>query len=124
MGSCFVLVGIATGAFFTYRIFQGITSARWPFSIAELESADLKEVVYNGRDAGGGVDSASALVVNFKYSYSVANRKFDGSRVTFSDGINKTSAALKKLQKKYQGKSQVRIYYNPQNPNQCVLIPG
>jgi len=124
MGSCFVLVGVATGVFFVYRIYQGVTSSQWPFVVGELESTDLKEVIFEGRDIGGGVDSASAWVVNFRYSYSVADRKYDGSRVTYSDGINKTSRALHKLQGKYQGKSLIQVYYNPKNPKQSVLVPG
>jgi hypothetical protein len=124
IGSCFVLVGISTGAFFCYRIFQGATSTRWTFVIGELESTDLKEVIYKGRDAGGGPDEASAWVVNFKYSYTVADRKYNGSRVTYSDGINKTMRALRKLQDKYQGKPQIQVYYNPKNSDQSVLVPG
>ncbi len=124
IGSCFIFVGFATGIFFCYRIFQGTTSTRWPFVIGELESAELKEVIYKGRDAGGGADEASAWVVNFRYRYTVANRKYDGSRVTYSDGINKTMRALRKLQDKYQGKSQIQVYYNLKNPKQSVLVPG
>ena len=124
MGSCFVLVGVSTGVFFCYRIFQGTISNRWPFVIGELESTDLEEAIYKGRDAGGGADEASAWVANFKYRYTVADRKYDGSRVTYSDGINKTMRALRKLQDKYQRKSQIKVYYNPKNPNQSVLAPG
>jgi hypothetical protein len=124
IGSCFVLVGVSTGAFFCYRIFQATTSTGWPFVIGELESTELKEVVYRGRDAGGGPDEASAWVVNFKYSYAVGNKKHRGSRVTYSDGINKTMRALHKLQDKYQGKSQIQVYYNPKNSNQSALVPG
>ena len=124
IGSCFVLVGVATSVFFIYRIFQGVTSSQWPFVFGELESTDLKEVIYEGRDSDGTVDLASARVVNFRYSYSVSDRKYDGSRVTYSDGINKTSRALRKLQKKYQGKSLIQVYYNPENPDESVLVPG
>jgi hypothetical protein len=124
MGTCFVLVGVLTGAFFTYRIFQGFTSARWPFVVGELESTDLKEVIYKGRDSRGGADEASAWVVDFRYSYSVSGKKYDGSRVTYSDGINKTARALKRLQGKYKGKSQIQVFFNPKNPDQSVLVPG
>jgi len=62
--------------------------------------------------------------VNFRYHYSVADRKYDGSRVTYSDGINKTMRALRKLQEKYQGKSLMKVYYNPTDPKQSVLVPG
>jgi hypothetical protein len=124
VGSCFVLVGVVTATFFVYRIFQGVASSQWPFVIGELESTDLKEIIYKGRDNYGTADQASAWVVNFRYSYSVLDKKYDGSRVTYSDGINKTSRALHRLQKKYQGKSLIQVYYNPKNPNESVLIPG
>ena len=124
IGTCFVLVGIATGGFFVYRIYQAVSSNRWPFVIGELESTDLKEVVYRGREVDGTVDSASAWVVNFRYSYRVADRDYAGSRVTYSDGINKTARALRRLQDRYRGKSSVQVYYNPANPRQSVLVPG
>ncbi len=124
VGSCFILVGVLTGIFFCYRIFQATTSTGWPFVIGELESSELKEVIYRGREADGRPDEASAWVVNFKYSYQIAGKEYHGSRVTYSDGINKTRRALRKLQDKYQGKSQIQIYYNPKNPNQSVLVPG
>lgn len=124
VGNCFVLVGVSTAAFFCYRIYQGTVSTRWPFVIGELESANLREAVYRGREFGGGPDAASAWVVGFKYSYTVADKKYAGSRVTYSDGINKTMRALRKLQDKYRGKSQMLVYYNPKNPGQSVLVPG
>jgi len=124
IGSCFVLVGITTGGFFIFRIYQAIASNRWPFTIAELESTDLKQVIFRGTNVDGTSGQASALVVNFSYGYSVGNHKYYGSRVTFSDGINKTRGALNRLQKRYLGKSQVQVYYNPNNPPKSVLVPG
>jgi Protein of unknown function (DUF3592) len=124
IGSCFVLVGVATGAFFFYRISQAISSTRWPSVVGELESAEMKEVIYRGRQAHGGPDEASAWVVNFRYAYTVADKQYDGSRVTYSDGINKTMRALHRLEKKYKGESLIQVYYNPRNPKQSVLVPG
>jgi hypothetical protein len=124
IGSCFVLVGVATGVFFIYRIFQGVTSSQWPFVMGELESTELKEVIYEGRDSDSTADLASTWVVNFEYSYSVSDKKYDGSRITYSDGINKTSRALRSLQKKYQRKSVIQVYYNPKNPDESILVPG
>ena len=124
IGTCFVLVGVATASFFVYRIYQGLASNQWPFVIGELKSTDLREMVYRGRELDGSADTASAWVVDFRYSYSVADRKYEGSRVTYSDGINKPSRALRKLQEKYSGKSLIQVYYNPANPGQSVLVPG
>lgn len=124
IGSIFILIGLSTGAFFCFRIFQAVTSNHWPFVIGELESSELKEVVFRGRQLDGGADEASARVVNFRYRYTVADREYQGKRVTYSDGVNKTARALRKLQDRYQGQSLVRVYYNPKNPDQSLLVPG
>ena len=124
IGSCFILVGAALTVFFGYRILQASRSLRWPYVIGELESSDLKEVVYRGREVGGGADEAAAWVVNFSYRYRVADVDYTGKRVTYSDAVNKTMGALRRLQDRYQGKSQILVYYNPKNPRQSVLVPG
>ena len=124
LGSCFVLVGVLTGAFFCYRIYLAGSSQRWPFVLGDLESADLREAVYRGREVGGGADQASAWRVDFKYSYTVADTKYQGTRVTFSDSVNKTMRSLRALQNHYRGRSQVKVYYNPKNPAQSLLLPG
>jgi hypothetical protein len=124
VGSAFIFFGVAISTFFFYRIYQAFASTRWPSVVGELDSAELKEVVYRGNAPHGGPDEASAWVVNFQYHYTVADKKYDGKRVTYSDGINKTMRALRKLRNKYQGKSTIQVYYNPNNPRQSVLVPG
>lgn len=124
MAACFVLVGLLTGVFFFVRIVQAANSKSWPWVIGELESNELRDVVYRGRDSDGGADLASARVVNFRYRYRVKNEDYLGTRVTFSDSVNKTGGALKQLQDRYQGKSQIKVFYRPDRPRQSVLVPG
>ncbi len=124
MASCFIVVGLATGAFFCVRLTQAAKSKSWPWVIGELESAALRDVVYHGREVDGSADQASARVVDFRYRYRVKNEDYLGSRVTFSDSVNKTSGTLQKLQDQYQGKSQIKVFYRPDQPQQSVLLPG
>ncbi len=81
-------------------------------------------MVYHGRELDGSADQASARVVDFRYRYRVKGEDYLGSRVTFSDSINKTAGELKKLQERYQGKSQIQVFYRPGRPQQSVLVPG
>jgi len=124
MGSCFILVGIATATFFLLKISRAAKSTKWPWVFGDLDSTDLRQVVYRGRDSDGTSDGASAVVVNFKYRYSVKGIDYNGKRVTYSDGINKTVGSLKKLQERYRGKSQIQVYYDPERPGESVLVPG
>lgn len=122
VGCGFIFFGLAISAFFLFKIFRALTSTKWPYVFGDLDSTDLKLVVYTGRDHGA--DNASALVVDFKYRYSVEGVDYKGSRVTYSDVVNKTVGSLKKLQKKYRGKNQIQVYYDPERPGESVLIPG
>lgn len=123
-GTAFIVIGVVTALLLLVKIRKASASKRWPHVYGELESTDLKKVIYEGGEIGGGTDSASALVVNFRYHYTVDGTRYSGSRVTFSDGINKPVSALKKLQQKYRGKIQILVYYNPDKPDESVLIPG
>jgi len=123
-GSVFIAVGVLVGTFFIYRIYQAHSSTRWPSALGKLESIALRETVFRGIDSDGSPDLASALVTNFKYSYIVAGKEYHGTRVTYSDGVNKTVGSLRKLQKRYKGKSQIQVYYNPQKYDQSLLVPG
>ena len=111
VGCCFILFGMVISAFLLLKISEALTSKKWPNVFGELDSADLGMVVYRGRDSSG-ADEASALVVDFTYRYSVEGIDYQGSRVTYSDGINKTVGSLKRLQEKYRGKSQIQVYYD------------
>ena len=124
MGTIFILLGVLTGAFFCFRIVQAGSSKQWPWVVGELQSAALKDVLYEGREVGGGADLASARVVDFRYRYRVNGQQYDNKRVTFSDAVNKTSGSLNKLQQAYQGKSQIKVYYHPAKPELSVLVPG
>lgn len=124
IGSVFLLVGVATAALFLFKIKKAVASTKWPSVYGELESSELRKVVYQGVVSDGVSDQASALVTDFRYRYTVDGESFVGSRVSFSDGVNKTTRSLKKLQQRYQAQDNVSVYYNPRNPGDSVLVPG
>ncbi len=124
IGSGFILVGILITVYLVYRLRQAFSSHLWPGVVGDLDSADLRRVVYRGKEVNGTLDQASADIVSFAYHYQVHGQTYRGTRVTFSDAINKTSSSLKKIQAMHQGKDQIVVYYNPKNPDQSVLIPG
>mgnify|MGYP000229217956 FL=1 len=118
-GSIFVFIGLLSASFFFYRIYQAAASRFWPVAVGELLSSDIKESIFHSREG-----NRFSMVLDFKYHYSVDNNQISGTRVTYTDGINKSLRAKKKLKKKFEGKKRVKVYYNPKNPHQSVLIPG
>ena len=125
IGSVFILVGVGVGIILFAKLFRAIRSKTWPTAEGKLESSDLRTVVYIGAsENGGGWDSAKAIVTDFRYTDTVDGKTYTGKRVTFSDFANKTGFSLKKLQETYRGQSNIRVHYNPNDPEQSVLIPG
>ena len=124
VASGFILVGVISAGFLLVNIRRARASQRWPKVSGELESDALRRVVYRGTDSNGTADQASALLVDFRYRYSVHGKEYHGHRVSFSDGINKTSGALKQLQQRFRNKPMIRVYYNPADPADSVLVPG
>ncbi len=124
IGGVFILLGVLITLYLIARLRQALSSHRWPSVVGDLDSAELKNVIYRGKEVNGTAEQASADMVNFKYHYQIHGKLYEGTRVTFSDAINKTSGSLKKIKAMYQGKNQIVIYYNPKSPDQSVLIPG
>lgn len=124
IGMGFCLVGLATLTFFIHRLRKARRSRHWPVVRGRLEQAGLRQVFYNGREADGSADMASALVVDFRYRYEVDGTVYQGSRVTFSDHVSKPAGSLRKLQAKFQVGQTVSVYYNPDDPSDSVLLPG
>lgn len=125
IGGVFVGVGIFVTFMLLFKAFKAANSRNWPTTAGELESTDLRVVIFRGGiKENAGPDSAKALITDFRYRYEIKGRSYMGSRVTFSDFVNKTEYSLKKLQHLYEGKSEIRVHYNPSRPSESVLIPG
>ena len=124
IGGAFIGVGFLVFILLLKALLKAKVSRLWPMVTGELLDADLKLAVYKGVDSDGTTDQASALNVDFTYSYRVKGQQYTGRRVTFSDRVNKTPGSLKKLLKRYQGKSSIVVYYNPEKPQESVLVPG
>ncbi len=124
IAGCFVSVGIATAIIFISKARKAFASRYWPSTHGELLSNQTRLVVYDGREPDGGADLASALVTDFRYTYCVKGRRYHGKRVTFSDHVNKFTSSVRTLQNKFADKETIEVYYNPENPEESVLVPG
>jgi hypothetical protein len=114
----FVVVGIAF-AFFGYNSYQkGMASKNWPVangSVIQSKIEKRTETTGSGNRRRKVVRSHPVV----KYTYSVGNRDYQSSRITFGQSKD----AYKTVARYPKGKS-VQVYYDPENPAQAVLEPG
>lgn len=124
VGAAFIAMGVLVAFILLRKVSRAMQSKRWPGVMGEILSAGTKRVEFSGVQERGGRDSAAAAVVDFRYRYVVDGEAYEGTRVTFSDFVNKTSGSLEKLQAQFARAGAVTVYYNPADPADGVLVPG
>lgn len=58
------------------------------------------------------------------YSYAINGKSYEGSLLTEPALSFSTEKEAQEITNQYPNKSQVQVYYNPQNPEQAYLIRG
>ncbi len=119
-GLLFVVFGAAF-AFFGYRSYQlGTQSKAWPVAKGAVIQS---EVVKSTRTTGTGTNRRKVVehVPIVAYAYNVDRQSYRSSRITFG-ASNKLNA--RKTVARYPKGKQIKVFYNPQKPDQAVLEPG
>ena len=69
------------------------------------------------------------LRFNLRYDYSVDNKTYTGTQLTFSDSMdypknNRSRQTLEKLVAEYPAGKTVEVYFNPDDPGKSFLTKG
>ncbi len=98
-------------------ITEALASRRWPHVIGHVESA----FVDPGFSVGASKANPPARAV-VRYAYSVSDTQFHGQRLDF--GRRQHNLDPDTLATRYPAHSQVRVYFDPRDPERSVLTPG
>lgn len=113
-GGIFVMLGIFVILTFLRARRETRASESWPGTIGKITRAWLEERRVN--------KGAVRYALNVEYAYSVYGKAFTGRQITFrGPPIYTHSAANKALAARYQMGEEVQVFYDPQNPETCVL---
>jgi hypothetical protein len=91
---------------------SGVNAERWPTT----EGRVLESYVVHG----GGGDLFDTMTPIINYEYHVAGKKYVASTVQIGDYLPWAAARVKA----YPQTRQVRVYYDPKNPQRAVLDPA
>ncbi len=97
---------------------QAKKASQWPTTTATVLESDLTEEP--GRNAVGNINLAYLLTV--KYEFEVARKTYTGKRVTYGIPAFNYIEGSNYLEG-YQPGKKITVYYNPENPADCVLAP-
>jgi hypothetical protein len=68
--------------------------------------------------------STGMYQVDIRYSYTVGNTPYEGSRISLADSASSNLGETYHLAEKYRTAGQVTVYYDTQNPASAILDPG
>lgn len=93
------------------------TSESWPTSTGVITYSDVNQTVDDG---------TTMYSAEINYQFNVENKSFTGNKISLASGGTSTSSLreIKKDLQKYPIGKEVTVYYDPELPNNAVLIPG
>ena len=92
-------------------------SETWPTTTGIITNSDIRQSESDG-------NKMYAAVIN--YDFTVDNKPYSGDRITLTSGNSSTSSIkeVKKELQAYPTGANVKVYYDPELPNNAVLEPG
>lgn len=117
--------GLAVLAIVVSSLREAAAMKNWPIAQGRVLSAKVEEYRESiSRGTGGPRDRMTLYRPVLLYEYEVAGKRFRGSRITQSPGLNRgVPEFAEKLVERYPSGSAVMVRYNPKRPDESVLEP-
>lgn len=113
----FLLIGVIGLAIFLFgwlQVRKSNASAAWPTVPGVIAGASI-------RQDESGDDEGASLGIHLDYRFQVGGRNYAGNRIRFDETRYDTTKKAQTELAKYPVGMQVQVYYDPQNPANCVL---
>ena len=117
--------GLAVLAIVVSSLREAAAMKRWPVAEGRVLSAKVEKYRQSvSRGTGGARDRMTLYRPVLLYEYEVAGKRFRGSRVAQSPGLDRgVPEFAQKLVDRYPVGSAVTVLYNPKRPDESVLEP-
>jgi hypothetical protein len=125
MDKNFAWIFVAIGLWFLVKFALNMGKANRAMNWPTVEGRVTESLVSTHRsrrsDSGARTNLYGALV---RYSYMVKGVEYSGERVTFADTHNSDRSKAEAILARYAIGAAVRVYYNPEDPQNALLEPG
>ena len=111
----------AVGLFFSGRdLVRSRSSNSWPTTQGEVVYSSLEQSMSTDSDGDRSVTYGAKIV----YNYQVDGQQLTGDRRVFSESRSSSARRAQEIANRYPVGATVTVYYDPNNPQVCVLEPG
>lgn len=116
-GLIFLCAGLGIAGNGLYEITQATASQDWPTT----EATVTHSVIDENYDSDNGGYSYRA---NVSYQYAVNDIRYTSRRIKFGEVGTGDPSNARYFTDRFPVNQQVRVYYDPSNPGNAVLMPG
>jgi hypothetical protein len=108
-------IGIAIFLLGFFQLRKSRAAASWPTALGTIQKAEMQV------DRDTDPESTATLVLRLEYRFQASGREYAGARIRFDETRYPSSKAAQKALSQYPVGGQVQVFFDPQNPAECVL---
>lgn len=112
----FMIAGGITLYFGIQNLIRSKQSTEWPTVVGIVKISDVE---YSRSSDGPGTHHA-----NVQYDFIINGTTYSGDEVAYGDYGSSNSSHARKIVNRYPVGKEVKVYYLPDDPYECVLEPG
>ncbi|MBD3270157.1 DUF3592 domain-containing protein, partial [Candidatus Peregrinibacteria bacterium] len=116
VGILFMIIGASTLYFSLGEVFSAYNSENWQNAPGKVIVSEVVRDV----DSDGDISYRTDVL----YQYQVEGKQFTGNTIYFGKMDNSNPGEANRIITDYPEGSEVKIYYDPDDPNISTLIPG
>ena len=123
-----MLIGGVLSFFYYLKINKANSSSSWPSTTGKVISSNVKQSLFNilrirPRRNGFRRRGDSFYYIDIQYEYEVEGAPYTSDRLSLLSNYIKNPSYSETV-KKYKKNKKLTVYYNPEKPEQAILVRG
>jgi hypothetical protein len=116
---CMILIVLGVGfSIWGYGVMRKArASLEWPVKQGTVLKSEVRSTSTSGQ-------SGYQHSANIQYKYTVNNKTYSSDKVIAGSYSSNSARSAEKLTRQYKKGSNVKVYYDPERPDNAVLVPG
>jgi len=116
IGIIFIVVGVAIFGLGINLYKKAKASETWPTVDGVVFSSEVSSYKDSKKN--------TRYSANVNYSYMIENKEYTSNDISMSEVTSSNVSSAEKICKQYPEGTKVKVFYNPENPDESLLIPG
>jgi hypothetical protein len=123
-GTIICMICIISGSIFLIlwikNLYKKIQSKNWLVASGKIIASRIIETEFTFMEGG----STTGYSYEIKYEFEINNVLYSGNKINFLKIETTSKKTINKMLEKYKLGTNVNVYYNKNNFNDCILEPG